>query len=71
MTGACNGSPSVKPSGGPSAPGGRLEGEQFGAKLRYAPLPRQKFFDVAKAKEAGGAWASCKLNQCNVYMYTR
>ena len=26
--------------------------------------PRQKFLDVAKAKEAGGAWASCKLNQC-------
>ena len=35
-----------------------MEGEQFGAKLRYAPFPRQKFLDVAKAKEAGGAWAT-------------
>ena len=35
-----------------------MEGEPFGAKLRYAPLPCQKFLDVAKAKEAGGAWAT-------------
>ena len=58
MTGECNGSPFVKPSGGASAPGRRLEGEQCGAKLRYAPFPRQNFVDVAKVREAGGAWAT-------------
>ena len=56
----------LKPSEGPSAPGRRLEGEQFGAKLRYAPLPRQKFLDVAKAKEAVGAWATELASKTNV-----
>ena len=60
MTGACNERLALaKPSGGPSAPGRRLEGEQCGeansATLRF---PRQSFLDVAKAKEAVGAWAT-------------